>query len=97
MEDIAAGKGDFNVEEVGVFGGGCSEDGHAFEELSDFGGEMLDSGACVYVRHFCRHWAWGDVWTDSRTVVVFGVDLNGFNSRFLGQVGKVGYVNGSDV
>jgi len=83
VEDIAAGNGDFNVEEIGVLGGGCGEDGHAFQELSDFGGEMLDSGACVYVRDFCGHLAWSDVWTESRTVVVFGDDLNWFNSRFL--------------
>jgi hypothetical protein len=83
VEDVASGDGDGDVEEIGILCGGVGKDTHFVEEGGEVGGREGETGAGVEVRDFGGHFTGFNGWTETGAAIVFRVDLNGFNARFV--------------
>lgn len=86
VQDVGAGRGDEDVEDVGGGAAGFGGVGHAGEEVADLGGLERDPRAAVDVVDLGLGGAWGEVGDDAGLVVVRGVDLDGLDGEGLGGV-----------
>ena len=68
---------------LGSFFGGVGKDTHFVEEGGEVGGGEGETGAGVEVGDFGGHFAGFNGWTETCAAIVFRVDLNGFNARFI--------------